>query len=153
MACRLAGAREAGKRLALPAFALTNVAGYLGGELAYSRGVGVDHAAWEEPQAEFTPVCDLGQLEEGKPTRVQDGDVLVLLVRYGDTVRAIGATCPHAGGPLDEGTIDGERVTCPWHGSQFSLVDGSVLHGPAVAPVACFQTQVQNGSVEVRPAR
>ncbi len=31
------------------------------------------------------------------------------------------ARCPHAGGPLAEGFLDGTTVTCPWHGWSFEL--------------------------------
>lgn len=34
---------------------------------------------------------------------------------------ACSARCPHAGGPLSEGFIDGTSVTCPWHGWSFEL--------------------------------
>ena len=41
------------------------------------------------------------------------------------------AKCTHTGGPLNEGTLDGSTVTCPWHGSQFNVCTGAVMHGPA----------------------
>ena len=43
----------------------------------------------------------------------------ILLIRDSDTVSAIGATCPHAGGPLAEGLLHGRRVICPWHKAAF----------------------------------
>src|SRR5260370_7971843 len=45
------------------------------------------------------------------------------------------AKCTHRGGPLNEGTLDGSTVTCPWHGSQFNVCTGAVLRGPATASV------------------
>ena len=42
---------------------------------------------------------------------------------------AISATCSHAGGPLDEGKLEGNVVECPWHGSRFCMRDGRVLTG------------------------
>ena len=41
------------------------------------------------------------------------------------------ATCPHRQGPLNEGTLEGSTVTCPWHGSEFNVCTGAVLRGPA----------------------
>ena len=34
---------------------------------------------------------------------------------------AIGNICTHVGGPLDQGTLEGYQVECPWHGSKFTL--------------------------------
>ena len=45
------------------------------------------------------------------------------------------ATCPHRQGPLNEGTLDGSTVTCPWHGSEFNVCTGAVLRGPATDPL------------------
>jgi nitrite reductase/ring-hydroxylating ferredoxin subunit len=42
-------------------------------------------------------------------------------------------------------------VTCPVHGSVFSLVDGGVRRGPATRPVQAFEARVNDGMVEVRP--
>lgn len=41
------------------------------------------------------------------------------------------ARCTHAGAPLFEGEIDGDKIVCPWHGARFNIVDGSVVSGPA----------------------
>lgn len=40
-------------------------------------------------------------------------------------------TCPHEGGPLSSGFIEGENVTCPWHGATFHVVSGKTLEPPA----------------------
>src|SRR5438105_1117275 len=41
-------------------------------------------------------------------------------------------------------------IQCPWHGSQFAVSDGQVVHGPSVHPQACFDARIHNGQVEVR---
>jgi nitrite reductase/ring-hydroxylating ferredoxin subunit len=64
----------------------------------------------------------------------------------------VSATCPHRGAPLDEGTVEGEIVTCPWHGSRFSLIDGTLEGGPAPTPLRCYEVRVRDGGVEVRSA-
>jgi 3-phenylpropionate/trans-cinnamate dioxygenase ferredoxin subunit len=51
----------------------------------------------------------------------------VLLTKVGDTYYAADSRCPHMGGRLSEGSLDGTIVTCPRHGSQFDLADGSVV--------------------------
>jgi nitrite reductase/ring-hydroxylating ferredoxin subunit len=66
----------------------------------------------------------------------------------------IADTCSHLSGPLHQGELtdaDGDNpcVTCPWHGSIFSLTTGDVVHGPATAPQPKFETLVRDGMVEV----
>jgi nitrite reductase/ring-hydroxylating ferredoxin subunit len=58
--------------------------------------------------------------------------------------------CTHRGGPLSEGTIEDDCVTCPWHGSSFSLTDGGVRRGPAVAPQPVYDVRVEADGIDVR---
>ena len=41
-------------------------------------------------------------------------------------------------------------IQCPWHGSQFSMADGQIIHGPSVHPQVCFDARIRNGQIEVR---
>ncbi len=52
------------------------------------------------------------------------GDQIVALFRVGDQFYALDGICPHAGGPLGEGALCGQIVTCPWHGWQFDVTTG-----------------------------
>lgn len=147
---RKRGRRDAGYVLSTAGLGVSLASAWLGGELAYSLGIGVDHAAFENPPSDWTSVAALDDLLDGKPLRVEADGTPVMLLRQGDSIQAIGATCPHLGGPLDEGTNDGETVTCPWHGSVFSLVDGGLIHGPAVVPVAAYEVRAEDGQIAIR---
>jgi nitrite reductase/ring-hydroxylating ferredoxin subunit len=72
-------------------------------------------------------------------------------VKQGDRIHALRETCTHLGGPLAEGTVEGDVIHCPWHGSRFSLEDGSVVGGPATFAEVVYEVRVRNGQVEVRP--
>ena len=147
---RKQGRRRTGLALSTAGLGINLASAWLGGELAYDLGIGVDHAAFEKPPTEWTTVAVLDDLPDGKPHRVDADGTPILLLRQGDQIRAIGATCPHLSGPLDEGTIDGDTVTCPWHGSVFSLADGALIHGPAMMPVAAYEVRVENGQLAIR---
>ena len=68
-----------------------------------------------------------GELQEGAMKQVLVQGREVLLARVGDSYYATDNRCPHMGGKLSEGKLEGTVVTCPRHGSQFDLADGRVV--------------------------
>jgi nitrite reductase/ring-hydroxylating ferredoxin subunit/uncharacterized membrane protein len=149
---RLRGDRRLGVRLSLLAFGLTSASAYLGGHLSLVRGVGINHTAFQESEARWTDVAAEAELKDATPLRVMAGEIPVMLVKQGSGVRALSATCTHAGGPLDEGTLVGGCVKCPWHGSEFRLDDGTVERGPAAVPEPVWEVRLDAGRVSVRPS-
>jgi nitrite reductase/ring-hydroxylating ferredoxin subunit len=98
----------------------------------------------------------LADVPEGEPVAITVGDEDVLLYRRGEQLFAIGNRCTHQGAQLHDGPIKSfgsiVAVTCPAHGSMFSLHDGRVMRGPAMRPVAAYEARVRDDQVEVRPA-
>lgn len=127
-------------------------AGYLGGEMVFTKGTGVNHTAWEIAGDDYEAVLPVESVEENKLYRVMASGVPVVLLRQGKQFCAISATCPHAGGPLDEGTLTGDIVECPWHGSRFHMCNGHVLTGPATVNAPRYDVRMRNGQVEVKRA-
>jgi len=146
--------RGAAIALAMVGYGVTTIAAYLGGQLVYSEQTGVDHTATaaEYPE-DFVAVLPEKELVENKMRCVKAGEIPVLLVRKDGKVFALANTCSHLGGPLSEGELmDDCGVKCPWHGSVFSLENGSVVAGPATEPQPKFDVRIHNGQVEVRVA-
>ncbi len=125
-------------------------AAYLGGEMVFTKGTGVNHTAWEAAGDNYEAVLPVDEVEDNRLYRVTASGVPVVLLRQGLQLYAISATCPHAGGPLDEGALQGDVVECPWHGSRFCLRDGRVLTGPATVDAPRYDVRVRNGQVEIR---
>lgn len=125
-------------------------AAYLGGDMVFVKGTAVNHTAWESGSDDYEAVIPVESVEENKLYRVMASGVPVVLLRQGLQYYAISATCPHAGGPLDEGELQGGVVQCPWHGSRFRLRDGRVLTGPATTKAHRYDVRVKNGQVEVK---
>ncbi|HVU68887.1 MAG TPA: Rieske 2Fe-2S domain-containing protein [Ktedonobacteraceae bacterium] len=125
-------------------------AGYLGGDMVFSKGTGVNHTAWEAGGEDYEAVMPVDEVKENTLHRVVVAGVPVVLVKQGENFFALSATCPHAGGPLDEGTLTGDQVTCPWHGSRFCLRDGRVLTGPAVVNAPRYDVRITNGQVTLK---
>ena len=103
---------------------------------------------------DWTTACSLEELPDRKPIRVSVDGIDVLLYRVGEHVFAIGNRCSHQGAPLHKGIVkaDGspKSVTCPVHGSVFSLEEGRVLRGPATIPLPVYDARVIAQVVEVR---
>jgi nitrite reductase/ring-hydroxylating ferredoxin subunit/uncharacterized membrane protein len=147
---RRRGRRGVGVALSLLGAGVATAAGFLGGDLAYRRGIGVDRTVFDERFPKWTRVMPVEELPDRTPTRGRAGRTVFLLYREGTHVYAIDNRCSHRGGPLDKGTIKDGVVTCPWHLSEFSLADGSIVRGPATAPQPAFELRIVDGSVEVR---
>jgi nitrite reductase/ring-hydroxylating ferredoxin subunit len=88
-------------------------------------------------------------LPEGKPVRQLLGEVPVVAVRAGGTVRVLADRCSHMSGPLSDSELADGCLTCPWHGSVFRIADGSVARGPATAPQPSFETREVGGAIQV----
>jgi nitrite reductase/ring-hydroxylating ferredoxin subunit/uncharacterized membrane protein len=125
-------------------------AAYLGGDLVFAIGTGVNHTAFEPVVEEFERVAPLDEVPQHTIYKVMAAGVPIILIRMGTNVYALGATCTHAGGPLDEGELQGDAVQCPWHGSRFNVKTGRVLTGPATVAEPRYDARVRDGYVEVK---
>jgi nitrite reductase/ring-hydroxylating ferredoxin subunit/uncharacterized membrane protein len=123
---------------------------YLGGDLVFAIGTGVNHTAFEPVVEEFERVAPLDDVPQNALYKVVVAGVPVILIRMGTNVYALGATCTHAGGPLDEGELQGDAVQCPWHGSRFNIKSGRVLTGPATVAEPRYDTRVRDGYIEIK---
>jgi nitrite reductase/ring-hydroxylating ferredoxin subunit/uncharacterized membrane protein len=152
---RKRGRRGKGVTLGVLGAAAATAGAYLGGHLAWRKGVNVDRHAWDHPSADWSDVpVDPGlgdpALGGGEPMVVGVGDDEVLVVAGDGTIHAISDVCSHMGGPLHEGSLAAGCVTCPWHGSTFRLVDGAVVHGPATGPQPAYDVRRSGDRLALR---
>ncbi|ROI09724.1 DUF2231 domain-containing protein [Chryseobacterium sp. H3056] len=144
--------RDTGIALSFAGLGIVSLAAYLGGHLVFGEQVGVDHTATADDYPnEFVAVLAENNLAENSMKAGKAGEISVLLAKKNGKIFAIANTCSHLGGPLNEGELlDDYTVKCPWHGSVFSLKDGSVVNGPATEKQPQFDIRTQNGQIEVR---
>ena len=77
---------------------------------------------------------------------LDDADFVVTQPKKG-TYKAFSKICTHQGCPVTK-VADG-KISCPCHGSAFSVEDGSVVNPPASKPLAEAEVTVQGGKVYV----
>ena len=99
--------------------------------------------------ARLVKVADTNQLPAGKATAVELDGTRIAVFNVGGTFYALEDTCPHAGGPLSEGKVDGEKVVCPWHDAAFDLKTGDVLSPPAFEGVKSYRVVVEGNDVKI----
>jgi nitrite reductase/ring-hydroxylating ferredoxin subunit len=96
-------------------------------------------------------------LRPGGLREVTLGSVSILIVRVGTEVRAVDPYCPHAGGVLAEGLLDGPHLICPVHAAVFNALSGAVEADPfgivppegGVDPLTEYPVRVVEGTIEV----
>ncbi|HHT8997043.1 FAD-dependent oxidoreductase [Burkholderia cenocepacia] len=104
---------------------------------------------------DLTQGIALDDLADGAMIEGHVGDAAVLLVRRGDELFAVGAQCPHYGGPLAEGLLVGDTIRCPWHHAAFCLRTGAMERAPALDGLPCWRVERRDGRavvVDARPA-
>jgi len=92
-------------------------------------------------------VAELSAIPQNRPLLVEQGDDKIILVRDGDAVRAYGASCPHAGAPLNEGAVCNGRIICPWHKAEFAVSDGALLEPPALERLTRYEVSTDGDDV------
>jgi len=97
----------------------------------------------------YQTVCSFDDLVDGEPRKtVVDGVTITVVLTDGE-VFAINDTCSHGSVSLSEGDVDGCKLECWLHGSEFDLRTGKPLSLPATDPVAVYPVKIEDGNVLV----
>jgi nitrite reductase (NADH) small subunit/3-phenylpropionate/trans-cinnamate dioxygenase ferredoxin subunit len=96
----------------------------------------------------YITVAKVGQIPPGTCKSIEVRGVLIALCNVEGRVYALDNTCPHAGGPIGEGTLTGELITCPWHGWRFNVRTGERPENPDFKLARC-QVRIEGEEVQV----
>ena len=96
----------------------------------------------------FVRVASTSDLKPGENKVVEVNGEQVALFNVDGEFFAISNTCAHRGGPLGEGYLEGDTVTCPWHGWRFNVKTGANAMMPNMK-VANYQVKVEGSDVFV----
>lgn len=112
---------------------------------------GDEMATKGESSSAWVRVAITNDIPDGGSMLVYVRGEQVALFNVGGRFYAIANRCPHANGPLVDGTLYGATVSCPLHESRFDLATGEPLCGPTGRPATTYETRVKDGAVFVGP--
>ena len=99
--------------------------------------------------SDFIQAVDVSELPPGRRTCVDVGGQRVLVANVDGVFYATDDTCTHEDASLSSGSLKGELVKCPLHGSRFSLRTGEPIEDPAEEALRCYPVKVEDGVVLV----
>ena len=94
-------------------------------------------------------VANLGDVQPGTCIHVEVGGRELAICNVDGKIFAIDGECPHAGGPLGEGSLDGGTITCPWHGACFDVTSGELISGPADEGLKTFPVLMDGDDIKI----
>ncbi len=101
------------------------------------------------PPDGYEVVLHKDALADGQIIEVIIGGTAIAVARVNGQHHAIANTCPHAGGPLGDGKLNGSVVSCPYHGYKYDVTDGSCKTNADVK-VQTFDVKVVGNAVCVQ---
>ena len=98
---------------------------------------------------DYVKVAQANEIEPNHAKLVEVQGKNIALFNVDGKFYAIDNTCTHRGGPLSEGELEGDEVTCPWHGARFKVTSGEVLRPPAPQGVNSYKVRVNGQDIEL----
>lgn len=102
--------------------------------------------------SKMVKVAQADELSPGSGKVVDADGCSIALFNVEGAFHAIENMCTHRGGPLGKGELNGDSVTCPWHGAKFNVKTGAVTGPPAGTGVRSFVVKVEGNDVLVELA-
>jgi len=100
--------------------------------------------------ADFVKVATVDEVPEGGMKKVSASGNDLVIINAGGKFYAMGRICSHAGGPLDQGKLEGNAVKCPWHDSKFDVATGQVSGGPATEDQPVYEVRIEGNDILVK---
>jgi len=96
----------------------------------------------------FARAGKMAEVAQGTIREFQVDGKAVAIANVGGKFHAISNTCLHRGGPLGEGVLEGNIVTCPWHGWEYDVTTGKIKQNAKVG-VASYPVEVRGDDIFV----
>ena len=94
----------------------------------------------------FVKIGSMAKLPPGSMMEAVAGGRYYAICNTGSGIYALDGVCPHQGGPLGQGALNGFAVTCPWHAWEFDCRTGAFDFNPIVK-VATFPVRIDGDDI------
>lgn len=100
--------------------------------------------------SKFIHVANTNDIKDGSMKLVEANGEQICIINIKGKYYAINNVCTHHGGPLNEGTLDGYEVECPWHGARFDVRNGEVKAPPARIPIKVYEVKIEGDKILIK---
>lgn len=94
----------------------------------------------------FQKVATVTELPEGSLLEVVRDNRVYAVCNVGGEIRALSGVCPHHGGPLGQGALEGSFIACPWHAWQFDSATGACVFNDEVR-IPTYAVRIEEGHI------
>ena len=91
-------------------------------------------------------IAKISEIEPGQSLVVKFDGEDIAIFNAGEAFYAVNNACPHQGGPLNQGVLTNNRITCPWHGWQYDLKSGCPITTPNLQT---YPLRVQGDTLQI----
>jgi nitrite reductase/ring-hydroxylating ferredoxin subunit len=95
---------------------------------------------------QFVKVAKVNEMPPGTAREFQADGRMIALFNVDGSFYAVDNTCLHRGGPLGQGSLEGEVVTCPWHGWQYNVKSGEAVFNEQIK-VQCYEVKIEGDDI------
>lgn len=96
----------------------------------------------------YIKVAKTSEMPSGTAREFHANGKVIALFNVGGKFYALDNTCLHRGGPLGQGVLEGDVVTCPWHGWQYRVTSGEAVFNPEIK-VQAYEVKVEGDDIVV----
>jgi nitrite reductase/ring-hydroxylating ferredoxin subunit len=96
----------------------------------------------------FARAGKTAEVAQGTIREFQVDGKAIAVAHVGGAFYAINNTCLHQGGPLGQGPLEGNIVTCPWHGWEYDVTTGKLKQNATIG-VSCYRVEVRGDDIFV----
>ena len=94
-------------------------------------------------------VASQSEIPEGERKMVEVDDLSIGIFHHKGGWYALKNSCLHRGGPVCEGTLEGDELVCPWHGYRYNITDGTLLSDTS-ANLEMYDVELKDGQVHLK---
>jgi nitrite reductase (NADH) small subunit len=96
----------------------------------------------------YIKVAKVNEMPPGTAREFHANGKVIALYNVEGKFYATDNTCLHRGGPLGAGALEGEIITCPWHGWQYNVTTGEAVFNKEIK-VDTYEVKVEGDDIVI----